>query len=91
VVLLGAFLFTRTCGSHDIRVSDDQAIAIAKQEIDYTPDRVQVRLVRRGVQSRPYWAVSLSTVGPNDRPERITVVLVDARTKEVTEVRTSRG
>ena len=88
-MLLAAFLVARGCGSQDVRISDDEAIAIARQEIDYTPDQVQVRLVRRGARSRPYWAVSLSTLGPQDIPERVTVVLVDARTKAVTEVRES--
>jgi hypothetical protein len=90
-VLVAAFLFTRSCGADDVRISDDRAIAIARKEIDYTPDTVQVRLIRRGIQARPFWAVSLSTVGPDDRPERITVVVVDARTEAVAEVRTSRG
>jgi hypothetical protein len=90
-VLVAAFLFTRSCGSDDVRISDDKAIAIAREEIDYAPDRVQVRLIRRGVQARPYWAVSLQTLGPDDRPERVTVVVVDARTEAVAEVRTSGG
>ena len=48
-----------------------------------------MRLVRRGVpNSRPYWAVSLATVDDAGKLERVTVVVVDAHTREIAEVRT---
>ncbi len=71
----------------DARVSQERAIAIAKRQIDYRPDRVQIRLVKRGFQSRPFWAVSLSTLDSNGQVDRASVVVVDARTGDVTEVR----
>lgn len=85
-VLALAFIVARACTKQEIRISDQEAVAIAKRQIDYKAERVQVRLVRRGVKSRPYWAVSLSQVGPGNLPVNITVVLVDARTKEVAQV-----
>jgi hypothetical protein len=57
--------------------------------VDYRPDRTQVRLVRQGFQSRPFWAVSLSTLDARGALDRVTVVLVDARTREVAEIRES--
>lgn len=58
------------------------------REVSYRPDRTQVRLVRRGLpQSRPFWAVSLSTLDSEGRLDRVTVVIVDAQTREVEEVR----
>ena len=34
-------------------------MAIAREQIDYEPERVAVRFMRRGIPSRGYWAVSL--------------------------------
>ena len=90
-VLLLALLVSRGCGSSGDDISKEEAIAIAKREIAYRPDRTQVRLLRRGFQSRPFWAVSLATVDSHGRLDRVTVVLVDARTSEVEEVRTTAG
>jgi hypothetical protein len=60
---------------------------IAKEEVAFTPDHVVVRLLRRGVRFTPYWAVSLSEKRSDGRLENITVILVDAETGEVVEVR----
>ena len=88
-VLLLALAVSRSCASTESQISEEEAIEIAKREIDYEPERTVVRLVRRGVPtSRPYWAVSLSTVDARGDLDRVTVVLVDARTREVAEVRT---
>ncbi len=46
-----------------------------------------VRFTPRGVNSRPYWAVSLSLLDAAGNPERITVVLVDAQTGDIEEIR----
>jgi hypothetical protein len=42
------------------------------------------------VQSRPSWAVSLSTENPQGELERVTVVVVDGITGEIQEVREGR-
>ena len=88
-VLLLALLVSRGCGSSGDEISKEEAIAIAEREVAYRPDRVQVRLVRRGFQSRPFWAVSLATLDSRGRLDRVTVVLVDAQTRDVEEVRTT--
>jgi hypothetical protein len=87
VVLAIALLAARTCASRDSDISQDEAIEIAAQEIDFEPDRTMVRFTPRGVESRPFWAVSFSVLDANDQPERITVVLVNAVTGEVEEIR----
>ena len=51
------------------------------------PDQVVVRLLRRGVRFAPYWAVSLSERGEDGRLDNTTVVVVNAETGEVAEVR----
>jgi hypothetical protein len=89
-VLLLALVVSRGCASTADEISKEEAIEIARREVSYEPDRTQVRLVRRGVpQSRSFWAVSLATVDSRGALDRVTVVLVDARTRAVEEVRES--
>lgn len=90
-VLLAAFLVSRSCGATETTVSKDEAIAIAKRQIDYTPDRVQIRLLKRGLQQSEFWAVSLATVNPDKSLGRVTVVVLSARTGEVNEIRANSG
>jgi hypothetical protein len=87
VVLVVALLAARTCASRDTDVSQDEAIEIARQEIDFEPERTMVRFTPRGVDSRPFWAVSFSLLDTDGNPERITVVLVDGTTGEIEEIR----
>ena len=81
-VLLLAFVVARSCGSSAPEVSQDEAVEIARAEIRYEPDGVQVRNVPQGVQSRRVWAVSLYE-GSFTNPTRVTVVEVDAETGDV--------
>ena len=90
-VLLAALLVSRSCGSRETEISQEEAIEIARAEIDYEPDRVMTRFVPRGADSRANWAVSLSTVAEGGRLDRITVVVVDGRTGDVVETRVQRG
>jgi hypothetical protein len=85
-LLLLALIFTRTCGSQDNLVSDDQAVAAARAEIDFEPERTSVRFLRQGIPSRPYYGVSFSAGTQGQPGYRVTTVLVDARSGEVTEV-----
>jgi hypothetical protein len=87
LVLLAAFLASRSCASRDTEISRDEAVEIARDEIDYEPDRVGVRFLPQGFQSRPSWAVSLSTVDGEGELTRVTVVVVDGTTGEILEVR----
>ncbi len=87
VVLAVAFIALKTCASRDSDISQEEAVEIAEQEIDFEPDRTMVRFTPRGIESRPFWAVSFSLLDANAQPERITVVLVNATTGEVEEIR----
>ncbi len=87
VVLAVALVAARTCASRDSDISQEEAIEIAEQEIDYVPERTMVRFLPRGVDSHPFWAVSLSLLDAAGNPERITVVVVDGATGEVEEIR----
>jgi hypothetical protein len=83
VVLLAAFALSRACASAEQNVSSERAVEIARSSVAFTPEEVQVRFLRRGVPSRAIWAVSLSLVDDQGTPQRIRVVLVDARSGEI--------
>lgn len=89
VVLLVALLVSRSCGRTVTKVNQDQAIAIAKQQIDFTPNNVMVRILKRGFRSEPFWAVSLSQKQPDGQLANVTVVVVNATTGEISEIRKS--
>jgi hypothetical protein len=84
VALIAALLFARGCGSEGRNVTDDEAVALAKEEATFTAERHQVRFVQQGIPAHPYWAVSLYDQGPGGRTTRYEVYLVDATTGEVT-------
>ena len=90
-VLALAFVAAQTCQKSQIRVDKDQAIATAKDRIDFTPRRTQIRLLRQGIASKPYWIVSLSIPTERDNVFRkLALVKIDANTGKVDSVRTQR-
>ena len=90
-VLAAAFVFAQTCQQAEVRISEEQAIAIARDEVDFTPRRTQIRLLRQGIQSEPFWIVSLSVPGEvEDTFRRLATVRVDANTGKVVEVNRNR-
>jgi Peptidase propeptide and YPEB domain len=94
-VLALALLVSQTCQREQIRLSKDDAIAIAEREIEFEPTRTQVRLLRQGLNAKPYWVVSMSI--PNagadvDTEEfrELAVVRIDANTGKVQDVKVQR-
>jgi hypothetical protein len=87
LVLVGAFVFAQTCQKDQIRVSKEQAIETAHDQVSFTPQRTQIRLLRQGINSKPFWIVSLSIPGrTEDTFKRIAVVRVDANNGKVEDV-----
>jgi hypothetical protein len=89
VVLLAALAFTRTCGSRDQRISQDEAIAIATKNASFEPcDEkrcVLIRAVNQGIPVRLYWLVGLAkAIDPNGNPVRAESFLIDMETGTVT-------
>lgn len=76
-VLLAAFLVSRSCGAVGNEISQDEAVAIARGQIGFEAQQFQVRLFKRGIDSHPYWGVSLYN-GPRTQPTRCRIVQVDA-------------
>ena len=91
LVLVAAFVFAQTCQKDQIRVSKQQAIATARDQVAFTPTRTQIRLLRQGINSKPFWIVSLSVPGAEEGVfRRLSVVRVDANTGKVEDVERGR-
>jgi hypothetical protein len=82
-------LLTRVLDRSGARISEERAVAIARPQVDFTPEGHNIRLVRRGIPPHPYWAVSFWIKNSSGTATRVTVVLVNADTGSVTEVRKS--
>jgi peptidase YpeB-like protein len=90
-LLAVAFVVARTCQEEQVRLTKEQAIERAEQQVDFEPRRTAVRLLRQGLDSKPFWIVSLSI--PRRGGEgyrRLAVVRIDANTGKVTEVTGAR-
>jgi Peptidase propeptide and YPEB domain len=87
-VLLFAFFVARGCQQDQVRITQEQAVATAEEQVDFTPENTQVRLLRQGLDTRPFWIVSLSIPkgDSDDRFARLALVHIDANTGKVTEV-----
>ena len=84
VLLVFTLLVSKTCASNKNEISQQEAVQIAKQQVDFSPDDYQIRYVPQGVPPVYFWAVSLYTER-NGQPVRIQVVLVNATTGAVKE------
>jgi hypothetical protein len=90
-VLAVAFVAAQTCQQSQIRFTKDEAIAKAKQQVDFTPQRTQIRLLRQGIASEPFWIVSLSIPGEKeDTFRRLALVKVDANNGKIDSVKQQR-
>jgi hypothetical protein len=89
VALVAAlFLFTffvaKSCQEEQVRLSQDDAVALAEGQVDFEPEDAQVRLLRQGLDRRPVWVVSLSIpVAGDENPDpdafkRLALVRIDA-------------
>jgi hypothetical protein len=86
VVLAAAFVIARSCGSTEADVPKEQAIEIARGEVDYDANEVQIRLVKRGLNQREIWLVSLVERDEADTILHATNVLIDADSGDIVEV-----
>lgn len=87
-LLLVIFAASRGCQRQGQDVTQEEAVAIAREEVDFEPDEVQVRLLRQGVTFAQRWIVGLAEKRPNGERFNVTVVVIDAESGEVVEVRT---
>jgi hypothetical protein len=86
LIALGLVL-TRVLGRTTPKVSKDDAVAVARPNVDFKPQGYNIRLVRQGIPPRPVWAVSFWIRKSAGGFSRITLVLVDANSGQVMQVR----
>jgi hypothetical protein len=84
-VLVVAFISMKSCSRQQYDVSQDEAVAIAREHIDFTPDDYQVKYLPQGIPPVYYWAVNFYEKDASGRVTRTEVVLVNATTGEVKE------
>ena len=70
-----------SCQRRQVRITKEAAVVTATRHADFRPQRTQVRLVRQGLNGRPFWAISLSIPAKNGKGyERVSVARIDANT-----------
>jgi hypothetical protein len=91
LVLGAAFAFAQTCQKEQVRVSKEQAIQTARAQVSFEPELTQIRMLRQGLNSKPFWIVSLSIPGETEGTfKRIAVVRIDANSGKVEDVELGR-
>ena len=88
LLALGLVL-TRVLGRTTPKVSKQEAVAVARPNVHFKPQGHNIRLVRQGVPPRPVWAVSFWIRKAGGGYSRITLVLVDANSGRVMQVRST--
>ena len=84
-------LVAESCQQRQIRITKEQAIAKARPQAGFTPQRTQIRLVRQGLDGHPFWAVSFSVPAPSgDGYSRLVTVRVDANSGKIEAVNRER-
>jgi hypothetical protein len=87
LLALGLVL-TRVLGRTTPKVSKQDAVVVARPNVDFKPQGYNIRLVRQGIPPRPVWAVSFwIRKSGGGGYSRITLVLVDANSGRVMQVR----
>ena len=86
LLALGLVL-TRVLGRTDTKVSKADAVAVARPKVDFKPQGYNIMLLRQGIPPRPVWAVSFWIRKSGGGYSRITLVLVDANSGQIMQVR----
>ena len=88
LIVIGLVL-VKVLGRSTPRVSKSEALEISRPRIDFVPQDDQIRFIRRGIPPHGFWIVSYFIRKQGGGYKRVTVVVVDAASGKVTEVRRS--
>jgi hypothetical protein len=80
-------VLTRVLGKTRPSVSKTEAVQIARPKVDFRPEGHTIRLLRRGIPSRPYWVISFWIHKRAGGYKRVTIVLVDSNSGRIVEVK----
>jgi hypothetical protein len=91
-LLVVAFFVARGCQERDVQLTQEEAVELARDQIEFEPTFTQVRLLRQGLNRKAYWFVSMSQpIGfSGDRPDlfrNLAVVQIDSGSGEVDSVK----
>lgn len=87
VLVAVTYAVSQGCQAAQVRVSQTQAIATAREQIKFDATRTQIRFVRAGFGASSYWAVSLSEPAPGGLVyKNLVIVKVNANSGQVAEV-----
>ncbi len=87
VLVAVTYAVSQGCQQAQIRVSQAQAIATAREQIRFDATRTQIRFVRSGFGTSSYWAVSLAEPAPGGLVyKNLVVVKINANSGQVAEV-----
>jgi hypothetical protein len=90
-LIVATAVAAQSCQQAQVRVNQERAIATARPQAGFSPERTQVRLVRQGLTAHPYWAISFSVpAASGDGYAKLTTVRVDANTGKVAAVNRER-
>jgi hypothetical protein len=90
-LIVATAVAAQSCQQAQVRVNKERAIATARPQAGFDPERTQVRLVRQGLTAHPYWAISFSVpAASGDGYAKLTTVRVDANTGKVAAVNRER-
>jgi hypothetical protein len=93
LVLIGIFVLalivSRSCQQEQVQVTEEEAVEIARQEIDFEPTRTNIRFLRQGLDRQPFWYVQFSIpIGPDENLfAKLTIVQVDTESGEIVSVK----
>lgn len=89
MLLVFTMLVSKTCGSANDEISQQEAVDLAIAEASFTPCEPeicrQVRYLQQGVPPSGFWGVVLSEEIVDGRPTRTESFLVNATTGAVTQ------
>ena len=89
-LLVIGLVLTRVIGRTNPHISEERAVAIGRPHVPFKPDGHTIRLVQRGIPPRAFWLISYWQRAAGGGYKRITLVLVDAKTGNIDEVRRNR-
>lgn len=90
VVLALSLIFFRGCSG--VEISEEDAVATARAQIDFEPERTEARVLRQGIPTRPVWVVVFTVPDPEGGRNdflRHAAVWVDASSGELIDVEIS--
>lgn len=90
-IFILALIVSRGCQEEDVQVTEEEAVAIAREQVNFEPKRTIIRLLRQGLDRRAFWFVQLSIpIGPDPDAglfSELAIVKIDTESGEVVEVK----